>query len=154
MWGLRSVSNSASGIDFMLAKVAQQFSHEFGIPVECSVSGQPFPLSQSTGHEVLMIAREGLYNSIRHAQPSKVRLTVKFEQGKLAIRIVDDGCGFDVNALSRKPENHYGLIGMRERVERIGGTFTLKSAIGEGTDITVEVPAKGIVSVPASETAL
>jgi signal transduction histidine kinase len=79
---------------------------------------------------------------------------VKFEQEKLVIRIVDDGCGFDVKALSRNPENHYGLLGMRERVERIGGTFTLKSAIGQGTDINVEVPRKAIVSMPASETAL
>ena len=101
-----------------------------------------------------MIVREGSYNSIRHAQPKKVRLTVKFEQERFVTKIVDDGCGFDVNALSRISENHDGLIGMRERVGCIGGTFALVSAIGKGTELTIEAPRRAIVSAAAFEIVL
>jgi len=154
VWGLRSVPESASEIGSMLAKVTQQFSHEFGVVVECSTSGEPFPLNQFTAHELLMIAREGLYNSIRHAHPKKIRLTVEFEEEKCTLKIVDDGSGFDVRSLSELPENHYGLLGVRERVERIDGKFNLHSAIGVGTEFTVEVPRKAITPAPASEMTL
>ena len=154
VWGLRSISESASEIGWMLAKVAQQFSHEFGVPVECATSGEPFPLNQFTAHEVLMIAREGLYNSIRHAHPKKIRLTVEFAEEKCTLRIMDDGSGFDVRSLSELPENHYGLLGMQERVERIDGKFHLHSAIGVGTEISIEVPRKAIIPTPVSEMTL
>ena len=84
--------------------------------------------------------REALYNSIRHAQPKKVELSVSFEPNKCRVGVRDDGSGFDPAIVSRFPEHHYGLIGIKERVERIGGKFTLQSVIGEGTDLSIEVP--------------
>lgn len=138
----------------MLEKVAQQFSHEFGVPVEYSIDGEPFPLNQFAAHELLMIAREGLYNAIRHARPSKIQLAVKFQEGRCIVKIEDQGCGFDVDAISRKVGDHYGLLGMKERVDRIDGRFTLHSAIGVGTEITIEVPRKAIQPAPASEVSL
>jgi two-component system sensor histidine kinase DegS len=66
---------------------------------------------------------------------------------------MDDGSGFDVHVLTHIPENHYGLLGMRERVERIHGRFTLDSTIGKGTRITVEIPRRAMVTT-ASEIAI
>jgi signal transduction histidine kinase len=154
VWGLRSVSDSASDLGSLLAKISQQFSHEFSVPVECSVSGESFPLNQSTVHEVLMIVREGLYNAIRHAQPKKIKLSLEFEREKCVLKISDDGSGFDARAQSSHPENHYGLLGMRERVERIEGHFALRSAIGTGTEITIEIPKKQAISTPVPETTI
>lgn len=154
VWGLRSVSESTSELGSMLAKVAHQFIHEFGVPVECSISGEPFPLNQFAAHEVLMIAREGLYNAVRHAQPKKIRLLVEFQEEKCTLHIVDDGAGFDVGTVSDLSARHYGLLGMRERVERIGGKFALHSTIGVGTEITIEVPRKAADSTPVAEATL
>jgi signal transduction histidine kinase len=138
--GLRSISESTTDISLLLAKMTEQFSHEFSVPVEYQVSGRPFVLDQATVHEVLMVAREALYNSVRHAQPKRVQLSVSFEESICRVRICDDGSGFDPATLSSLPENHYGLIGIKERVERIGGTLTLRSEIGTGTDLSIEVP--------------
>ncbi len=140
VWGLRSLSESTTDITSLLGKMADQFTHEFAVPVNFHVSGASFALDQSVVHEVLMVAREALYNSIRHAQPSKVSLALTFEEASCRIRIHDDGSGFDPAMLSRLPENHYGLIGIKERVERIGGKFTLSSEVGAGTDLSIEVP--------------
>jgi len=154
VWGLRSVSECASEIGSMLAKVAQQFTHEFGVPVECLTSGEPFPVNQFTAHEVLMIAREGLYNAVRHAHPKKIRLMVEFKEEKCTLKIVDDGSGFDAHSLNEMPQNHYGLLGIRERVERIHGRLTLQSTVGVGTQIAIDVPRQTVAPTPTAQITL
>lgn len=154
VWGLRAISDAPTEVGSMLSDVAQQFGREFGIPVECSISGEPFLVNQVTAHEVLMIAREGLYNSIRHARPHRIRLSVEFGEDTCRLKILDDGCGFDVHSLSEPSNNHYGLLGMRERVERLGGKFTLQSSPGTGTQITIAVPRKTADAVPIAEMSL
>jgi len=152
VWGLRSISESTTDISLLLCKMAEQFSHEFAVPVECQVAGAPFALDQSVVHEVLMVAREAIYNSVRHAQPKTVELSLRFEDDKCRVGVRDDGSGFDPAMLSRLPEHHYGLIGIRERVERIGGKFSLHSAVGVGTDLSIEVPrSSGASATPVSE---
>jgi len=146
VWGLRSISESTTDMCSLLGKMTEQFSHEFAVPVEFQVSGNPFVLGQSVVHEVLMVAREALYNSVRHAQPKKLDLAVSFEENSCSIRVRDDGSVFDPAMLSRLPENHYGLIGIKERVERIGGKFTLRSKVGAGTDLSIEVPRQTVSS--------
>ena len=59
---------------------------------------------------------------------------------RLSLRVKDDGSGFDTGQIIPLGVGHYGLTGMRERTERIGGHFTLKSTPGEGTELLVEVP--------------
>jgi signal transduction histidine kinase len=114
--------------------------------VEYYTSGKPFVLDQSTVHEVLMAVREALYNSVRHARPSRIQLNIRFDENMCSIGVRDDGSGFDLGTLGCLPENHYGLIGIRERVERIGGKFKLNSEIGAGTELSIEVPRSTDVS--------
>lgn len=62
----------------------------------------------------------------------------------LMLRVNDDGCGFDIEKTIPLGAGHFALIGMRERAERIGASFTPKSRPGEGTEIRVEVPASAM----------
>jgi signal transduction histidine kinase len=149
VWGLRSMSESTTDITVLLRKMAEQFSHEFSVPVEFDAAGASFALDQSVVHEVLMVAREALYNSIRHAQPARVNLAVTFEESSCRISVRDDGSGFDPAMLSSLPENHYGLIGIKERVERIGGKFSLHSEVGKGTDLIINVPRRPVAATSA-----
>jgi signal transduction histidine kinase len=142
VWDMRHSNEPAPAIAPLLQKMAEQVSHEFKVPVECQILGKPFDIAQSTGHELLMVAREALYNAVRHAQPSKVALIANFELEKFALRIHDDGSGFDPQSEAALSEEHYGLIGMQERVKHVGGTFQLKSRPGAGTDLAIEVPRK------------
>jgi signal transduction histidine kinase len=122
--------------------MADRVSHEFGIPVTCHTSGKPFALDQSSVHEVLMVAREALYNSARHGHPHTVEIGIRFEEKECSVDVRDDGGGFDPAMLAATTTGHYGLIGMKERVERIGGQFILRSQIGEGTELMIQVPRK------------
>ncbi|HEX4933782.1 MAG TPA: sensor histidine kinase [Gemmatimonadaceae bacterium] len=90
------------------------------------------------------ILQEGLSNAYRHGGASRVTVSLRAVHAgprpRLRLEIVDNGAGFDTtDALG---EAHFGLRGMRDRVEMIGGSFELSSAPGKGTRVTVEVDAQ------------
>jgi signal transduction histidine kinase len=140
VWNLRQNSSTVASLAPELEAMTQQISHEFGIPVEFRAVGKPFGLDQSAVHDLLMATREALYNAVRHGQPHIVRVEACFEDQWCRVKISDDGSGFDFASMVKSSTGHYGLIGMRERVERVGGKFILNSRIGAGTDLVIEVP--------------
>ena len=146
VWDLRHADGSATAIGPILGNMTQQVSHEFGVPVEYQVSGIPFDLDQSTAHELLMVVREALHNAIRHGQPSKVQVGIDFGRNEFRVHVRDNGCGFDLALASSSSNGHYGLVGIQERVQRMGGSLVLKSRSGVGTDLTLNVPRKTLVS--------
>jgi signal transduction histidine kinase len=138
VWNLRQ--NGATEIAPQLEKMAEQISHEFDIPVHCQTSGSSSGLDQATAHDVLMVTREALYNAVRHGRPHRVNVNAMFLQNRCTVKVFDDGSGFDPAALSSTPNGHYGLVGIRERIERVGGKFAVNSRIGAGTELVIEVP--------------
>jgi signal transduction histidine kinase len=93
-------------------------------------------------HDIMMVAREAVSNAIRHAHPHEVSLGIHFQRGKIRMTVHDDGCGFDPSQIVEETGGHFGLIGMRERTERLGGHFAVRSAPGKGTELSVEVPTR------------
>lgn len=88
------------------------------------------------------IAQEALTNVARHAHASQAGLTIENAHSGITMKITDNGCGFAVSGKgSATKNNRLGLLGMRERIEMIGGTFGVESAPGKGTTIHVEIPA-------------
>jgi signal transduction histidine kinase len=90
------------------------------------------------------IAQEALNNALQHAQAQNIAVRVRYTLEELALSVTDDGVGF---ALPSRPdlltqEGHFGLVGMQERATRLGGTFQIRAAPGEGTQITVQFPAQ------------
>jgi signal transduction histidine kinase len=150
VWDLRHGADSVTGIDSMLRRMTELVGREFGVPVECQVLGRPFALHQATAHELLMIVREALYNSVRHGHPGHVLLEVCFERNRLVIQVRDDGCGFDSGQVSSSSATHYGLIGMRERVHRMGGKFVLNSRPGAGTELMIQISRKASLAQEAA----
>ena len=84
------------------------------------------------------IAREGVMNGLKHANATNMWLNVRLDGDLVELVLRDDGAGFDSDLPG--PEGHYGLTMMRERALVGGGTYELKSAVGEGTSITVRFP--------------
>jgi ligand-binding sensor domain-containing protein/signal transduction histidine kinase len=140
VWNLRQNSSAVASLAPQLEAMSQQISQEFGIPVGFRTVGKRFGLDQSAVHDLLMVTREALYNAVRHGQPHRVQVEVCYEERCCRVKISDDGSGFDFASVASSSTGHYGLIGMRERVERIGGKLILNSRIGSGTDLLIEVP--------------
>src|SRR6476620_5444227 len=87
---------------------------------------------------VFHIAREGIMNAVKHADPTDVSVSVAEQGEDIVLELDDNGSGFDAGAPG--PEGHYGMAMMRERAKVGGGSFHVRSAVGEGTTITVRFP--------------
>jgi len=87
------------------------------------------------------VAQEALTNVERHAQASRVDVTLRKVPDGVCLKIKDDGKSFRVDrALERKGSKRLGLLGMRERLEMVGGSFAIESAPGKGTTIIAQIP--------------
>ena len=80
LWDLRQSPESMANIDPLLARMSEQVSHEFSVPVSYQMFGRPYDLDHSTVHELLMVAREALYNSVPHGRPRQVQLYLSFDE--------------------------------------------------------------------------
>ena len=99
-------------------------------------------LSDTTAHAVLCIVRELAANAVRHGQARTLLITGELHGGTLSFSVRDDGCGFDPAACDGPAEGHFGLEGVRERVRRLNGAFTISSRPGRGTcaEVTLALP--------------
>jgi signal transduction histidine kinase len=87
------------------------------------------------------VVQEALHNVARHAEASKVAVSIHAEDGGLRAAVCDDGKGFDMAAKRRQPT--LGLASMRERVHLLKGDLEIESVPGEGTAVLVWVPLNG-----------
>ena len=98
---------------------------------------EPLPRLSETQEEALWrIAQESLDNITRHANANQVNVTLGAETNEVVLTIHDDGAGFD---LQHVPPNHFGLVGMRERIALAGGELRVTSSPGQGTQIECRV---------------
>jgi signal transduction histidine kinase len=98
---------------------------------------------------VFHIAREGVMNAMKHAQPRDVWIGVREEDADIVLSLRDNGVGFDTEAPG--PEGHFGMAMMRERAQVGGGRFEVESAPGQGTAITVRFPKSLLQDEPPAE---
>jgi signal transduction histidine kinase len=92
--------------------------------------------------EVFLIAREALTNAFRHSQAQHIEAEISYGKAALQVRIRDDGHGLIPDRSSSAAlENHFGLLGMRERAQKIRAALTVQSKPGLGSEIELKVPA-------------
>ena len=115
-----------------------------GISVRCEFEKLEPRLPPVAETAVFRVCQEAMTNIARHAQAETVLVQARVEGGALVVEIEDDGRGFDPAEVARRPGRpHFGLLGIRERVELLGGRLTIDSAPGRGTRLRVEVPLRG-----------
>lgn len=93
---------------------------------------------------LLRILQEALTNVRKHAKAHSVEINFALENGWACVTVHDDGQGFDPDMSSSGLEEHIGLRVMHERAEEVGGSLSLQSASGQGTELVVRVPVKGV----------
>jgi signal transduction histidine kinase/ligand-binding sensor domain-containing protein len=107
-----------------------------------TVEGEPCDLHPILRDEIYRIAAEALRNAFHHAAARQIEVEVRYDHDEFRLRVRDDGKGIDPAVLSRQgSEGHYGLPGMRERAELVGGKLTVWSEVGAGTEVELRVPA-------------
>jgi len=140
VWDLRHESFDHSMAD-TLREFARQISVAEGIPVRADVTGTGPPLDNDAGRNLLLVAREAIRNAVSHGGPREITVKLAFEPSEVRLEVCDDGSGFAPEAA--RENGHYGIVGMRERVEQLGGMFNLRSSPGHGTTVIACLPVNG-----------
>jgi len=108
---------------------------------EMRVEGGPRELRPLLRDEVYRVAAEALRNAFRHANASRIEAEIRYGDKQFRIRVRDDGKGIDPTVLSGGRGGHYGLPGMRERAEVVGGKLAVWSELETGTEVELTIPA-------------
>jgi signal transduction histidine kinase/ligand-binding sensor domain-containing protein len=139
VFGERDLPASLAALGAELgAALPSQSKPEFRVAVE----GQPRELNAAVRDDTYRIAREAIRNAYQHSDAATIETEVRFGDCDLSIRVRDDGSGVDAQILARgQRPGHWGLPGMRERSERLGGHFQVWSKAGAGTEIELRIPA-------------
>jgi signal transduction histidine kinase len=89
-----------------------------------------------------MSAREALRNAIHHAGGAKISVSLRYTTNLVRVEITDEGCGISQAPGAARTGGHFGVVGMQERMAKIGGTCSISSAEGTGTTVTLEIPVE------------
>jgi signal transduction histidine kinase/ligand-binding sensor domain-containing protein len=140
VWNLRRGASPGVRLIPAVLQLAHRVGLDAGIDVRVKTDGRPTNLDDSAERSLVLSIREALQNAIRHGAARHLSVHLQFGERHLRVDIVDDGRGFDLSQERAEADHHYGLVGMRERIERLGGEFHLTSAPGQGTTIALRVP--------------
>jgi ligand-binding sensor domain-containing protein/signal transduction histidine kinase len=133
---LRS-NGQPSSLEQPLLELARILRAEYGIEMEFLVEGSRGALPETLCRHLVSIAREAVFNAVRHSGASRIRLRVEHGRGAVRLVVADNGCGFDA---TRSAHEHFGLTGMRERANSLGGKLEIHSSPGAGTTVEAELP--------------
>jgi ligand-binding sensor domain-containing protein/signal transduction histidine kinase len=110
--------------------------------IRVTVEGEPRNLHPILRDEIYRIAAEALRNAFRHAQARQIEVEIRYDDQQFRLRVRDDGKGMDSAVLSgHGREGHFGLPGVQERANSMGGKLVVWSEVGAGTEVELRVPA-------------
>jgi signal transduction histidine kinase len=138
---LRSTPLEAGDLVESFSQLSHGLAGDSGMRVEVVVEGDVRPLNALAGNDVLQVGRQAIANALQHSHAREIHVLLSYGQQYLQIRIQDDGCGVTEETLNVRHSGHYGIAGMRERAERLGGRMSIRSRVGEGTEVNLSVPA-------------
>ena len=135
LWDLRNLTLEEDSMEDAIRKTLAPRLGDAELAVRFNVDRERF--TDNTTHTILRILRELTTNAIRHGKATSVKVAGSVENGKLLFSARDNGCGFDPATAPSMSEGHFGLQGIRERVNILGGTMNIESAPGKGTRVSI-----------------
>jgi signal transduction histidine kinase len=138
---LRDVSNAANELSQDIADAARALAESSNSEFSITVNGSARALHQIVREETFLIAREAMANAFKHADAGRIEVELSYQRSALLVHIRDDGKGIDDATLQAGGRaDHWGLLGMRERAERMGASLQIYSRNNAGTEIELRVP--------------
>jgi two-component system, NarL family, nitrate/nitrite sensor histidine kinase NarX len=141
IFGLRTMVSGGLGIIPALTELLHEFSERNDLPVKLEADGaEPIRLSPASEFQLIRIVQEALTNVRKHAHSQNARVRVERQDSWVRVSVEDDGSGFDPAKVTSPNGLHFGLQGMRERAERLGGTLEIVTVPDRGTRVTASLP--------------
>jgi signal transduction histidine kinase len=145
-YNLRPLALDDYGLSVAMEMLCKEFERVYKVPTNLRMNGAAGDLhDEQLDIALYRMAQGALSNVARHAAAHAVDVSMSREDGHVILSVEDDGRGFDLASLRKRRDVYsgLGLIGMRERSEMLGGTFSIKSEPEHGTRILVRIPVKG-----------
>ncbi|MFM9057745.1 MAG: sensor histidine kinase [Planctomycetaceae bacterium] len=144
VWALRTVPLDGRPFVEAVQGVVVQIAQGHPERIDVRAEGEPLPLPKFVAGNLLLVAQEAVHNVLQHAEAGRIDVAVRFDAARkrVAVEVRDDGRGFDVAGRPGPAEGHFGLAGMQERAERLGGELAIESRPGAGTTVRAVVPLK------------
>ena len=140
VWGLRGRTEETFNLTDALANSVRQITGGTGLCLEVETSGKIYPLSEIVEENLLRIGQEAVTNTVKHSEANLVKIELRFGPREIVLQITDNGKGFELESCAGPTDGHFGLLGIRERTERLGGQVLITSAPDVGTTVRVEIP--------------
>lgn len=140
VWNLRANALEGRMLREALLFIAEGLTEGQDIVITSGGTGEEEALPDLIAGNLLMLAKEGITNALKHAAPRALQLTVDYAPDRVTLTVTDDGVGFVPEAAAGPHQGHFGLQGMRERARRLGAEFEITSAPGHGTKVQIKVP--------------
>jgi signal transduction histidine kinase len=128
------------GLEAALQSMVDQFCERAGVLCEVSLPEGELNLSSAQSTALYRICQESLTNVLKYAQAKRVTINLTSDGTRWTLRVTDDGVGLEASRKDRSKS--HGLIGMRERVLALGGSFDIRGPAGHGTILTATFPVE------------
>jgi ligand-binding sensor domain-containing protein/signal transduction histidine kinase len=138
IWDLRAADTQTT-LPMRLTRLVEQSATE-RLKIDVDIGGTYRALSSNIENEVFRIAQEALANVARHSGATRVALGLRYHPNELTVTVFDNGSGFHASDPNLPAKGHFGLQGMRERANQIGGKLNVKSSPESGTTVTLVIP--------------
>ncbi|WP_159885420.1 sensor histidine kinase [Paenibacillus puerhi] len=144
IFNLRPMALDDLGLVPTLRKFVQDFEEKSKINTKFEMVGKEIRLPSGMEVAVYRLVQETFSNVLKHAQATHVTLELTFQQQMIKLTVSDNGVGFAADTIDKKISkgSHYGIMGMRERVELLEGRLDIQSAVGAGTKFSMVIPIK------------
>jgi signal transduction histidine kinase len=139
--GLRSSHSGSQDLEREFSRIHRELSITKQAQFRVIVEGVARPLRPAIGDDVFLIGREALANAFRHSGASEIEVELEYAADQLRLLVRDNGCGISNETLQSAGDGHWGLLGMRERTERIGARLRILSRVSAGMEIELSVPS-------------
>jgi signal transduction histidine kinase len=140
VWDLRTRALEPGHLGEAFTAVANYARNGAEVHAEVTVEGEASALPGRLENHLLRIGQEAIANAVKHGGAKNIQIALRYGPGTVQLTVQDDGKGFVVEDVPSGQLGHFGLLGMRERAEKIGGVLKVTTAPGRGTQIMVTVP--------------
>ena len=139
IWNMRSHVLEQGDLGEALESILRRMTDGTGVIPTMRVDGDRRRLPPVIENNLLRIGQEAITNASRHAKPAHIEVDLKFDRRTVRLAVADDGVGFAVESQPSRDRRSFGLVGIKERAELLGGTAEITSIPGKGTHVVVTV---------------
>ena len=149
LWDLKSAALEEPTFNQAIRRTLQQILNDTSLSVSFDIARHS--VNDTTAHALLSVIRELAANAIRHGQAKSIKVVGEHDGERLKVTVTDDGIGFDPASCLRADDGHFGLDGIRNRMSRIGGEFTITSSPGHGTTAVIYLASRNATAHKSGE---